>query len=79
MSAPPEAASTDQGADGRRHVVCAAADLPAGARRIVQVDGRSIGVFNVHGRYYALRNLCPHRWAPLCLGRIRGLVVSDGP
>jgi nitrite reductase/ring-hydroxylating ferredoxin subunit len=59
--------------------VCAVADLPPGQRTIVAVDGRSIGVFNVHGRYYALRNLCPHRRAPLCLGRIRGLISSDGP
>jgi nitrite reductase/ring-hydroxylating ferredoxin subunit len=59
--------------------VCAVADLPPGERTIVTVEGRSIGVFNVHGRYYALRNLCPHRRAPLCLGRIRGLVTSDGP
>jgi nitrite reductase/ring-hydroxylating ferredoxin subunit len=55
------------------------ADLPPGQRTIVTVEGRSIGVFNVHGRYYALRNLCPHRQAPLCLGRVRGLVTSDGP
>ena len=58
--------------------MCAVADLPPGQRKIVTVDGRSIGVFNVHGRYYALRNLCPHRRAPLCLGRVRGLVTSDG-
>jgi len=55
------------------------AELPPGARTIVSVDGRSIGVFNVGGRFYALRNLCPHRRAPLCLGRLRGLVTSDGP
>jgi nitrite reductase/ring-hydroxylating ferredoxin subunit len=59
--------------------VCAVADLPPGERTIVTVEGRSIGVFNVRGRYHALRNLCPHRRAPLCLGRIRGLVTSDGP
>jgi 3-phenylpropionate/trans-cinnamate dioxygenase ferredoxin subunit len=59
--------------------VCGVDELPPGERRLVEVAGRSIGVFNVHGRYYALRNLCPHRRAPLCLGRIRGLVVSDGP
>jgi len=54
-------------------------ELPPGERKIVTVAGRSIGVFNVGGRYYALRNACPHRVAPLCEGRVRGLVVSNGP
>ena len=60
-------------------MVCRTGELPPGERKIVTANGRSIGVFNVHGTYYALRNLCPHRAAPLCLGRVRGLVVSDGP
>ena len=58
-----------------RHVVCAAADLPAGARRIVEVRGRSIGVFNVDGRLYALLNRCPHRGGPLCEGRVGGTTL----
>jgi nitrite reductase/ring-hydroxylating ferredoxin subunit len=61
------------------HVVCRTEELPPGERKIVTANGRSVGVFNVGGRYYALRNRCPHRAAPLCLGRVRGLVVSDGP
>src|SRR5687768_15644000 len=50
------------------HFVCRTDELPPGERKIVSANGRSIGVFNVGGRYYALRNLCPHRAAPLCLG-----------
>lgn len=60
-----------------RHVVAQAADLPPGARQVVTVNGREIGIFNVHGDYYALLNYCPHRGAPLCHGRVRPLVVSD--
>lgn len=59
----------------RRHVVCAAAELPPGERRIVDVDGRTIGVFNVHGRFHALHNGCPHKGGPLCAGRITGTVL----
>lgn len=55
-----------------RHVVCPASELPPGSRRIVEVAGRSIGVFNVHGSYCAIRNACPHQSAPLCLGSISG-------
>ena len=58
-----------------RHVVCAAADLRPGERRLVQVRGRSIGLFNVDGRYYALHNGCPHKGGPLCEGRIGGTTL----
>lgn len=62
-----------------RHVICRAAELPPGARRVVEVKGRSIGVFNVHGQFYALRNLCPHEGAPLCLGIITGTTLPSQP
>jgi 3-phenylpropionate/trans-cinnamate dioxygenase ferredoxin subunit len=61
-----------------RHVVCAAADVPPGGRRIVAVAGRTIGVFNVDGRFYALRNGCPHKGGPLCEGRVGGTTLPDG-
>ncbi|MBW7460293.1 Rieske 2Fe-2S domain-containing protein, partial [Paenibacillus sepulcri] len=44
-----------------RHVIGAAADLPPGTNRILTVEGRSVGVFNVSGTYYALKNSCPHQ------------------
>ncbi|PTY06051.1 2Fe-2S ferredoxin [Verrucomicrobia bacterium LW23] len=52
--------------------VGAAADIPEGGRRIVAVGKISIGVFNVGGRWYALRNFCPHWGAELCRGRLTG-------
>ncbi|MBC8101918.1 MAG: Rieske (2Fe-2S) protein [Cytophagales bacterium] len=53
-------------------VVCATSDLPPGEKRVVQDDetGISIGVFNVAGEYFALKNVCPHLGAPLCLGNV---------
>jgi 3-phenylpropionate/trans-cinnamate dioxygenase ferredoxin subunit len=62
-----------------RHVVGRASELPPGQRKIVEVEGRSIGVFNVHGRFYALRNRCPHQAAPLCLGAIKGMTLPGKP
>ena len=62
-----------------RFVVGNVSELPPSSRRIVSVNGREIGVFNVKGKYYALRNLCPHQSAPLCLGELTGLAVSDEP
>jgi 3-phenylpropionate/trans-cinnamate dioxygenase ferredoxin subunit len=62
-----------------RYIVSTTSDLPPGTRRIVDVAGRSIGVFNIAGEYFALRNRCPHQGGPLCEGRLAGLVESSGP
>ena len=56
----------------KRFVACMAGELPPGSRVIVDLGGRSVGAFNVHGRYYALHNRCPHVAGPLCLGPLTG-------
>lgn len=63
----------------RSVVVARAEEIPPGDRKIVQVGGRSIGVFNIDGRYYALRNRCPHQGGPLCTGAQFGALRSTGP
>ena len=62
-----------------KHVVGRASEIPPGERRIVEVEGRSIGVFNVNGTYYALRNGCPHQMAPLCKGTVTGTTLPSKP
>lgn len=62
-----------------RFIVCKTSELPAGERKMIQAGGRSIGVFNANGRYYALRNTCPHQGAPLCLGRLTGTTLPSAP
>jgi len=62
-----------------RFVVGKAEEIPPGSRKIVRVAGRSIGVFNVAGEYYAIRNRCPHQGAPLCEGKLWGALKSDVP
>ena len=61
------------------HVVARVSELGPGERRIVEVEGRSIGVFNVAGRFYALRNACPHQGAPLCRGSLQGTAAPSRP
>ena len=61
------------------HVAAPAAELPPGSRRIVEAEGRSIGVFNVGGAFYALRNTCPHQGAPLCEGSVQGTALPSRP
>jgi nitrite reductase/ring-hydroxylating ferredoxin subunit len=62
-----------------RHVVATVDEIPPGGRKVVEVAGRSIGVFNVGGGFYALRNRCPHQGGPLCEGRLSGFLRSPGP
>jgi nitrite reductase (NADH) small subunit len=64
---------------GTRHVVCPADELTLGTRRIVEIEGRSIGVFNVGGTLYAILNRCPHRGAPLCRGTVGGTMLPSDP
>lgn len=45
----------------------------------MQANGRSIGVFNVDGHLFALRNTCPHQGAQLCLGTVRGTMLPSDP
>ena len=54
-------------------------EIPPGGRKIVRVAGRSIGVFNVGGRFYAIRNRCPHQGAALCEGKLWGVLKADVP
>src|SRR6266511_612532 len=62
-----------------RFVVGSTSEIPPGERKIVNVGGRSIGVFNVDGQFYAIRNRCPHQGAPLCEGKLWGVLRSDVP
>jgi 3-phenylpropionate/trans-cinnamate dioxygenase ferredoxin subunit len=59
--------------------VAAVEDLAPGTRKIIDVGGRSIGVFNIGGELFALRNRCPHQGGPLCEGRLAGFVESPAP
>lgn len=65
--------------NGRSFVVGRAEDIPPGTRTVVEVDGRSIGIFNIDGEYFALRNTCPHAGGPLCSGVLSGMVTSSEP
>ena len=62
-----------------KYKVATVEEIPIGARKIVTIAGRSIGVFNVDGEFYALRNTCPHQGGPLCEGRVTGFLQSQVP
>jgi nitrite reductase/ring-hydroxylating ferredoxin subunit len=62
-----------------RVVVAPLSGFPDGERRIVDVGGRSIGVFRVEESFFGIRNRCPHQGGPLCVGHVLGDAVADAP
>lgn len=62
-----------------KYVVAAVDEIPPSSRKIVEINGRSIGIFNVEGQFFALRNRCPHQGGPLCAGTLGGLVSATAP
>jgi nitrite reductase/ring-hydroxylating ferredoxin subunit len=60
------------------HVIGKVADFPPGSRTVVRIRNMEIGIFNVNGTLYALPNICPHQFGPLCTGGVAGTMVS-GP
>jgi 3-phenylpropionate/trans-cinnamate dioxygenase ferredoxin subunit len=62
-----------------KYVVAAVEEIPPGSRKMVELAGRLIGVFNVAGEFFALRNQCPHQGGPLCEGRFSGLIEAARP
>jgi nitrite reductase (NADH) small subunit len=69
------ARSTAPARNARCHVICPTSELAPGERRIVDLDGRSIGLFNVGGEFYALHNGCPHKGGTLAEGPICGTTL----
>jgi nitrite reductase (NADH) small subunit len=47
-------------------VVGRADEFPPGSRHILEVGGRSIGIYHSGGRLFAVQNVCPHALAPIC-------------
>lgn len=46
--------------------------FPPGTRRVVDVDGTAVAVFNLGGEYFAIRDVCPHDGGELANGKLEG-------
>ena len=62
-----------------KHIVAKVDEIPLGGRKLVEIAGRSIGIFHVKGEFYAIRNRCPHQGGSLCEGRLTGLLTATQP
>lgn len=64
-------------ADLTQVTVCTEDEIARTGRELVVVKGTPVAVFKVGTRYYAVRNVCPHKGAPLFWGRVSGTLVPS--
>ena len=59
-----------------RERVATKSDIAAGTVAVFEVDGVSVAVANLDGRFYAIDNLCTHDGGPLGEGKLAGDTVE---
>lgn len=47
-------------------------EIASGAARQIEVEGKTIALFNIEGRFYAIEAWCYHMGAPLAYAEYRG-------
>ena len=60
-------------------MVAAVDEIPPGGRKLVEVAGRRVVVFNLDGEFFALGDRCPHQGGSLSAGCLTGAVSSPEP
>ncbi|HLB50329.1 MAG TPA: non-heme iron oxygenase ferredoxin subunit [Anaerolineales bacterium] len=58
------------------YVAIGPADLRNGERRIVEIDGAAIAVFNIGGTYYSIADVCSHDDGPVAEGDVHGQEIE---
>jgi nitrite reductase/ring-hydroxylating ferredoxin subunit len=61
------------------HVVGTEADFPLDEMRIVEIEGRSVGVIRTPRGFFAMLNRCPHQLAEICRGQVGGTMLPSRP
>jgi 3-phenylpropionate/trans-cinnamate dioxygenase ferredoxin component len=56
--------------------VATRAELPAGSKKLIEIDGRAIAVFNVDGGFHAIDDVCTHDGGPLAEGELIGCEIE---
>jgi 3-phenylpropionate/trans-cinnamate dioxygenase ferredoxin subunit len=50
-------------------------ELPPGGKKLAEVDGRAIALFNAGGSFYAIDDVCTHDGGPLAEGELDGYEI----
>jgi nitrite reductase/ring-hydroxylating ferredoxin subunit len=65
--------------EDREFVVGRADEFSGSSPVILEVGGRSIGIYRVDGAFYAVQNVCPHALGPVCEGTVGGTFLPSAP
>ena len=56
--------------------VASRSELPPGGKKLVEIDGRAIAVFNIDDVFYAIDDVCTHDGGPLAEGKLTGCEIE---
>jgi 3-phenylpropionate/trans-cinnamate dioxygenase ferredoxin subunit len=56
--------------------VASASEIPTGGKKLLDIEGRAIALFNVDGTFYAIDDVCTHDGGPLAEGELRGCEIE---
>ncbi len=51
-------------------------DFPPGTSKSVKVGRKTVALFHVSGKFFAINNICPHEGGPLAKGKLKGYIVG---
>jgi 3-phenylpropionate/trans-cinnamate dioxygenase ferredoxin subunit len=56
--------------------VATRSELPPGGKKLVEIDGRAIALFNLDGAFHAIDDVCTHDGGPLAEGELNGCEIQ---
>lgn len=56
--------------------VAGVSEVPPGGRKLLDLDGRAVALFNVDGQYFAIDDVCTHDGGPLGDGTLAGCEIE---
>ncbi len=56
--------------------VAARDDIPVGGKKLVEIDGIPVAIFNVDGAFYAIEDVCTHDGGNLVEGDLSGSEIE---
>jgi 3-phenylpropionate/trans-cinnamate dioxygenase ferredoxin subunit len=62
-----------------QHVIGTVEEVRSEGCRVVEVNGRPVGVISVGESFFAIHDRCPHMGPSMCGGTLSGTFVPAGP
>ncbi|MBI3465194.1 MAG: non-heme iron oxygenase ferredoxin subunit [Planctomycetes bacterium] len=56
--------------------VALASELLPGGKKLLDIEGRAVALFNADGQFYAIDDVCTHDGGPLAEGELHGCEIE---